>query len=132
MRSLIAALVLILALTWYFDRTWKAGDMAPAAPPILVSSGWVAATVSHPDNPAEFWASPGQAGQDYETFQAFAYAADVVVPIVGLGQESTWGPSTSRSPWGWHGWWIRWVAKVLGWVFTALGAAALTGVIRRE
>lgn len=132
LRSLYAAVLLIVALTLYFDQTWKAGDMAPGAAPILVSAGWVSATQTHPDNPAAFWAQPGQAGQDYETFHPFAYAMDLLVPIVNLGQEQAWGPSTSRSPWGWHGWWVRWVAKIVGWVLTALAAAAITGVIRRE
>lgn len=124
--------ILIAALTWFFDRTWKAGDFAPNAAPILVSKDWVAATQSHPENPAAFWSDDNQAGQDYETFHPLAYAADLVIPIVSLGQEAAWAPSTTRSPWGWHGWWLRWISKGLGWVITALGAAAVTGVIRRE
>lgn len=130
-RVILWALVLILGLGVYFQKTWDAGDMTPAAAPILISAPWVAATLEHPENPGAFWSAVGQAGQDYETFQAFAYAADLLIPIVNLGQEEAWGPSTSRSPWGWHGWWIRWLAKVTGWVITALGAAAVTGVIRR-
>ncbi|MEM7439233.1 MAG: pentapeptide repeat-containing protein [Pseudomonadota bacterium] len=132
LRSVYAALILIAALTWYFDQVWRAGDMAPAAAPVLVSQDWIAATQTHAGNPAAHWASKGQAGQDYETFNAFAYAADLLIPIVNLGQEEAWGPSTSRSDWGWHGWWIRWAAKIVGWIVTALGAAAVTGVIRRQ
>ncbi len=130
-RVIVWALVLLVALGLYFHKTWQVGDMTPAAAPILVSAGWVSATETHPENPGAYWASKGQAGQDYETFEAFAYAADLLIPIVNLGQEDAWGPSTSRSDWGWHGWWIRWVAKIMGWVITALGAAAVTGVIRR-
>ncbi|GGA31246.1 hypothetical protein [Neptunicoccus cionae] len=130
-RVVLWAVLLILGLGFYFQKTWEAGDMTPAAAPILISAGWVSATQDHPDNPGAFWAARGRAGQDYETFQPYAYAADLLVPIVNLGQEDAWGPSTSRSPWGWHGWWIRWVAKITGWVITALGAAAVTGVIRR-
>lgn len=131
-RVVIWAVLLWLALGFYFHKTWVAGDMTPGAAPILVSSDWVAATQSHPENPGKFWSSAGQAGQDYETFEPFAYAADLLIPIVNFGQETAWGPSTARSNWGWHGWWIRWLAKILGWVITALGAAAVTGVIRRS
>ena len=106
--------------------------MAPNAAPILVSADWIAATESHPEGPAAFWASPGQAGQDWETFNGFAYAADVVIPLVSLGQEEAWAPSTSRSAWGRAGWWIRWFAKGIGWVIAALAAAAITGVIRKD
>lgn len=131
-RAIVVAVLLILALGWFFDRTWQAGDMAPNAAPILVSQGWVSATRTHPDNPAAFWAAPGEAGQDWETFNAYAYAADLVVPIVQLGQESAWAPSTSRSEWGRLGWWMRWIAKAIGWIVTALAAAAITGLIRND
>lgn len=131
-RVLLGALVLISALGWFFDRTWQAGDMTPNAAPILISVDWIAATVDHPENPGAFWSQPGQAGQDWETFNGWAYAADVVIPIVNLGQESAWAPSTSRSDWGRAGWWIRWFAKAAGWIITALGAAAVTGAVRQE
>lgn len=130
-RVVVWAAILMVALGLYFHKTWQAGDMTPAAAPILVSAAWVSATQTHPENPGAYWSSVGQAGQDYETFEAFAHAADLLIPIVNLGQEDAWGPSTSRSAWGWHGWWIRWLAKILGWVVMALGAAAVTGVIRR-
>ncbi|MEM8979179.1 MAG: hypothetical protein AAGD04_06830 [Pseudomonadota bacterium] len=131
-RAAVLALVLVLALGAFFDRTWSKGDMTPNAAPILISKDWIAATKSHPDNPAEFWSAPGQAGQDWETFNAYAYAADLIIPLVSLGQESAWAPSTSRSNWGRAGWWLRWVAKFVGWIVTALGAAALTGIIRQD
>ncbi|KAG1715197.1 hypothetical protein GQR58_000154 [Nymphon striatum] len=131
-RIIVLAVVLIAALGWIFDQTWNAGDMTPNAAPILVSKDWIAATQSHPENPGAFWSQPDQAGKDWETFNAYAYAADLVVPIVSLGQESAWAPSTSRSDWGRFGWWLRWIAKALGWVITALGAAAVTGAVRQE
>lgn len=131
-RVLALAVVLILGLGVFYDAVWRAGDMTPNAAPILVSAGWVAATQSHPANPGAFWSQKGQAGQDWETFNGFAYAADLVIPIVTLGQESAWAPSTSRSPLGRVGWWLRWFAKALGWIITALGAAAVTGAVRQE
>ena len=131
-RVLLLAVALILGLGLFFQRTWDAGDMAPNAAPILVSQAWITATENQPENPAAFWSSKGQAGQDWETFQGFAYAADVVIPIVNLGQEEAWAPSTSRSPWGRAGWWIRWFAKAAGWIITVLGAAAVTGAVRND
>jgi hypothetical protein len=29
-------------------------------------------------------------------------------------------------------WWLSWVFTIVGWIVTALGAAAITGVIRRD
>lgn len=132
LRALVMAAVMILALGWFFDRCWRAGDMVPNSAPVLTSAPWIEATRSHPENPGASWSSPGQAGQDWESFHAYAYAADLFIPLVSLGQEAGWSPSTSRSPWGRAGWWLRWVAEAVGWVVTALGAGAITGVIRRE
>lgn len=131
-RAISIAVLLIVVLGLFFEATWKAGDMTPNAAPILVSQDWIAATQSHPDNPAAFWSQPGQGGQDWETFNAFAYAADLTIPLVSLGQENAWAPSTSRSPLGKVGWWARWVAKSIGWIVTALAAGAITGVIRKD
>lgn len=131
-RAIWWGIAVIIALTVFFQKTWNEGDMTPNSAPILISKDWISATKNHPKNPAAFWTQPDQAGKDYETFSAIAYAADLVIPIVTLGQEAAWAPSTSRSWWGRQGWWIRWIAKTLGWILTALGAAALTGVIRRD
>lgn len=131
-RALGLAIILILGLGVFFQAAWQAGDMTPNAAPILVSTAWIEATKTHPDNPSEFWSGKGQAGQDWETFYGFAYGADLVIPIVNLGQESAWAPSTSRSPLGRIGWWLRWIAKGIGWVVTALAAGAVTGVIRKD
>ncbi|MFQ6547025.1 hypothetical protein AADZ90_003660 [Aestuariibius sp. 2305UL40-4] len=131
-RSILFAVLLILGLGLFFRATWYAGDMTPNAAPILTSSAWIAATELHPEGPALVWSRPGEAGQDYESFSPFAYAADLVIPLVAFGQEDAWAPSTSRSPLGRIGWWLRWFAKGAGWILTALAAAAVTGVIRRE
>lgn len=125
-------LILIGLLSVAAHKTWNAGDMTPNSAPILISANWVSVTETHPENPGAFWSSVGQAGQDYETFNPVAYATDLLIPIVNLGQEDAWAPSTSRSDWGKRMWWIRWFAKGIGWVITALGAAAVTGVIRRN
>lgn len=131
-RAVGLAILLIFGLGMFFQAAWRAGDMTPNAAPILVSPPWIEATKLHPNNPSGFWSGVGQAGQDWETFYGFAYAADLVIPIVNLGQENAWAPSTSRSPLGRIGWWLRWIAKGVGWVVTALAAGAITGIIRKD
>ncbi|MCV2865600.1 hypothetical protein OE647_12780 [Defluviimonas sp. WL0075] len=56
----------------------------------------------------------------------------MVVPILTLGQTTAWAPSTNRGAWGRVLWWARWVLSSAGWIVTALGAAAITGIIRRD
>ncbi|GLQ35280.1 oxidoreductase [Amylibacter marinus] len=130
-RAVLWGGILVALFAMFFHKVWISGDMAPNSAPILISADWISATQSHSDNPALYWSRIGGAGQDYETFNAMAYAADLLIPIVNFGQEDAWAPSTSRSPWGWHAWWLRWFVKISGWVVTALGAAAVTGAIRK-
>ncbi len=142
-RSFYMLVVLVLIGWFLADQAWKGGDFAPTAGPVLMSEGWqTLATDDRIANPAQLWSDKYMAapdgtavftpGRDYETFNAVAYAVDLVVPIVSLGQEASWAPSTTRGPWGWWLWWTRWWLIALGWIVTAIGAAAVTGVIRRD
>ncbi len=99
---------------------------------ILSTRDWQALAEGGSANPARDWAAGTGKGRDYETFSSFAYAVDVVIPIVAIGQEAAWTPSTNRGPWGATLWWLRWFLTISGWIVTAVGAAAITGIIRRE
>jgi hypothetical protein len=129
-RSLIALAILITVTTFPAHWAYKEGDFAPNSAVILTSAGWQSALSS--PNPATVWSSKGEAGQDWETFNPFIYAADVVVPIIRFGQTDAWAPSTNREPWGRRLWWAESIISLMGWIITALGAAAITGLIRRE
>jgi hypothetical protein len=142
-RSFYMLLTLVLVGWFLADRAWNEGDFAPTAGPVLMSESWQSlATDASVGNPAAVWSdryiviADGtqvlSAGRDYETFNALAYAVDLVVPIVSLGQEAAWAPSTTRGDWGWWLWGARWWLTALGWIVTAIGAAAVTGVIRRD
>lgn len=131
-RSLIWMAIILISATVFFHQVWKAGDMTPAAAPVLVSKGWNEALSADPVTTAETWSSQTGAGQDYETFHPLAYSFDLFVPLVDLGQQSAWGPSTERGPLGRIAWWLRWVIEIVGWVVTALAAAAVTGLVRRD
>ncbi len=130
-RAIVWALIFIIGGAVFFQRVWEAGDMAPGAAPVLVSAEWRQALSDAPDHTAAHWLTMGGAGRDYETFHPFAYSADLFVPLIDLGQQSSWSPSTDRGPLGRIGWWLRWVLESVGWVITALGAAAVTGLVRR-
>ncbi len=127
----IGWLVILIALCWVFAHgAWHRGDFAPNSAVILQSAEWRSLT-DHP-NAAQHWAKTSPTGRYWESFHPLAYAADVVIPIVDLGQTEAWAPSTERGPWGAQLWYWRWFFIALGWIVTALGAAALTGIIRRE
>lgn len=128
-RSLGWLIGMMLTCAVLASLTWRVGDFAPNSALILNSPAWEAVdTASHP---AEAWGETVQ-GKDWETFSALAYAADVVIPIVEIGQTQAWAPSPARGGWGTALWIGKWFFTAAGWIVTALGAAAITGVIRRD
>ena len=108
--------------------TWTNGQFAPADPIALLSYQWEDA--QRADNPAQTFSD--STGRDFESFQPLIYAADIFIPLVDFGQEDTWAPSKPRGAFAWWLFWLSPVVKLLGWIITALGAAAVTGIIQRE
>jgi len=129
----IAGIVIIFSVSWGAKWTWDAGDFTPTAAPVLVSQDWQDwAKWGASKNPAHNWTDKISVGRDYSTFHPVYYAADLFIPLVEIGQDADWAPSTSRS---WRGVWMHhfepWI-RLLGWIITAMGAAAITGFIRND
>ena len=147
-RSFLWLIGLFAIATCLAHFTWEEGSFAPNSDVILASPGWAKATawdcfpvnlgVCDP-NPANTWANTFTAaadtptqGADWDSFNALGYAADLVVPILDLGQTDAWAPSKDRGDWGKALWWARWVLAAAGWIVTGLGVAAVTGVMQRN
>lgn len=121
----------LIFMAWFMALgAWETGQFAPNSAPILVSQDWI--DLADDPKAAITWSNESMTGRDWETFHPLAYAADIVIPIVEIGQTSAWAPSASRGPWGAALWWMRWIFTAFGWIISALGAAAITGVIRRD
>ncbi|WP_349360040.1 hypothetical protein [Stappia sp.] len=135
LRSLWALALLIAAMAGLAQSAWTAGDFAPNSPVVLLSPGWTEIAngpLGASVNAAAVWSSGTGAGRDYETFNALAYAIDVVVPLVELGQEAAWSPSPARGWWGAVTFYAQKVFVLAGWIVAAIFAAAVTGLIRRD
>ncbi|MCX7287720.1 MAG: hypothetical protein NTW20_09215 [Rhodobacterales bacterium] len=140
-RSIAWLLGLSLVAAFLGQMAWTEGSMAPNNDLVAATEGWQGLqardclptpTPGCVDNPAEVWSGLDGPGVDWESFQALAYGADVVIPVLELGQTRSWSPSKDRGPWGHTLWWARWFLMAAGWVVTALGAAAATGIIQRS
>jgi hypothetical protein len=140
-NAAISLFVLFLAATTLAHITWEEGSFAPNSDVILTSSGWLRAEAADciptrapgcDPNPAMTWSNDPARGLDWDTFNRYGYAADLVIPVLDLGQTDAWAPSKDRGPMGKLLWWGRWVLVALGWVVTALGAAAITGIMQRK
>ena len=129
-RAFYVMLVCVLPAAWLYSCAYAAGAIVPNSDVVLTSFGWFWSILFAPDTPTLIWDDSGTA-RHYETFYGLAYAFDVFVPLVDLGQQSAWSATTIT----WAGWWARigtMVLEVVGWVITALGAAAITGIIQRD
>ncbi|WP_165375224.1 hypothetical protein [Roseovarius nitratireducens] len=120
----------IAAMGSFYLWVWNFGGMVPNSDIILTSPHWAQAMAANPDMPALAWEA-SEVGQHYQTFAAATYAADVFIPLVDLGQEAAW-TATTATAWGSVAWVLSWFLKLFGWIVTAVGAAAITGIIRQE
>ena len=120
--------------TLLYFIAYRAGLMVPNSDVIMVSSEWLAAVQADRLAPTDLWTGSGVAASaHYETFFAGIYALDLFLPIVDLGQESTWAVTTPTT-FGW-GWWLRvgtLIYQIAGWVIVSLGIAAVTGFVQRN
>ena len=105
------------------------GDMVPNSDVILTSENW--ASVHQANHPAQAWRQTPE-GQSWESFNRYAWAADVVIPILDFGQTEAWAPSTNLGTAGKTLWWGKWVLSTAGWIVLAFAAAGVAGVARRE
>jgi len=128
-RSVIHILILCAVLTVFVQLTWVRGGIVPASRSIVSSAEWTKAVAAGQRNPSAVWLK--SEGVDYTAFNPVLYAADIFVPIINFGQTSAWAPSAGRSDWGL--WLFRMQAffKILGWAYSAILVAALSGKIRR-
>lgn len=130
------AVVIIAITAALVGKSYDKGDFAPTAAPILISERWKELAKPVADggvkNPAEIWSSRTDEGRDYSTFSSVYYAADLFIPLVDFGQDADWAPSTTRSDWGIALHWIEPIIRALGWLITAMGAAAIGGIIRND
>jgi hypothetical protein len=140
-RSLLWLLALSLLSAFLAQMAWNEGSMAPNDNLVASTAGWQALATQDclptPSpgciaNPAAEWTGFDSPGFDWESFHPLAYGADMVIPVLEFAQTAAWAPSRDRGPWGFRLWWARWVLMAAGWVVTALGAAAATGIIQRS
>ena len=120
----------VAVLTGLYLLCWRFGGMVPNSEVILNSADWAAAMAESPLAPGRIWAE-SDVGRHYETFSALIYASDVFIPLIDFAQQSAWTATTAN--WiGYVAFRLNFLAEGFGWFLTAMGAAAITGIIRRD
>jgi hypothetical protein len=116
---------------------------------LIFSAGYAAGSLgpSEADAYKQFRAS-GIVPPNYEHFNPLIYSLENSFPLIRFGQTDHWQPALepswqhANSSWisGYLAWmvsprslrWIRWIQILLGWFFTTMGLAAVTGIVRKE
>ena len=90
------------------------------------------------------WYTCGKLMGEYTTFSPVAYSLDVILPLVDLGQEKTWGvyiesPAANGAVellthWSWNhtARLLVWFEVLFGWMASLMLVAVLTGLTERE
>ena len=128
-RALIPLTVLFVVGTVVFSAARSFDAMTPpnTERPIAPSVGNVVGTTPQDATAV----SARKCTVAYPCFVPVVYALETMVPLVDLQQKKYWLPNAGRA----HGkWFLRYMCihTILGWLFTTLAVASLTGLIKKD
>ncbi|MEM8991021.1 MAG: hypothetical protein AAGD08_11465, partial [Pseudomonadota bacterium] len=119
---------------WVFAGAYAAEAMIPNDPFTLRSAEWTGCAGDPRGQVSCFLESTVEEGGrlDYPAFSAFWYALDTFVPFVNLHQEPRWIPDPARGVWGWWARLYLYAHIAIGWAITAVFAASVTGIVKKD
>ncbi len=136
-RPIIAALIVWLTASCFFDLAAKNGVMAPTNPVVFLNpelekcrDNWSACQLP-------------KMREEHTSFQPTIYALDLLLPIVELGQNSAWTPMVKQ--WSmqlplvgdifipkWIAISAVWFEIIFGWAVSLILIAVVGGAVRRD
>lgn len=117
--------------------------LAPSDPLVFQNHSYEECLPDRPGNPGN-WYLCGPLRGEYATFSPLAFSLDVMLPLVDLGQERTWGafvPTPKEGPleellghfhWGHFARLLIWFETLFGWLSNLLLVAIVSGFSRRN
>lgn len=117
--------------------------MAPSDPLVFQNVSYAECLPDQVAKPGNWYLCAPLRGE-YATFSPFAFSLDLMLPVVDLGQEKTWGafvPTPKETPLGellWHWHWghaarlLTWLQTLFGWLSSLLLVAIVSGFSRRN
>jgi sRNA-binding regulator protein Hfq len=126
---------------------WLAGLTALGT--ILFTAGYAVGSIAPNDKDAYIeFTSTSSLPPHYEHFSPFIYSLENSFPLIRFGQADHWQPVLDAQQQATPKTWIpqslsflisprclrrfRWLQICLGWFFTTMGVAAVTGIVRKE
>jgi hypothetical protein len=117
--------------------------LAPSNPLVFLDSAVASCQPDRAVNPGNWFLCTPLRGE-YATFSPFAYSLDLLLPLVDLGQEKTWGafvPTPKANlleelfahwHWGHVARALAWFQTLFGWICSLLLVAIVSGYSRRS
>lgn len=130
---------LLCAFVYWWLTLPPNNALGPTDPLVFQHSGYAACTAASKGN----WFLCGPLPAEYTTFSPLAYSLDILLPLVDLGQEKTWGPLVptpeqsifvelfSFSP-AHRVRLLNWFQILFGWIASLLFVAIISGMSRRS
>ena len=140
-RIILWAVALWLASAFAFSTAAENGLMAPSNPVLHAheAGGNVDVTACGANGdvaPARYWVRCAGMPAEYTTFSPLGYAADMILPLVNLQQDSEWGPvvSNAKGPlyWGVVTRWLGWFDILFGWLASLMFVAIVSRLVEKD
>ena len=137
--SSMVAVWLSFALAYWWLALPPNGALGPTDPLVFQNPAYAACATVNKGN----WFLCGPLPAEYTTLSPLAYSLDILLPLVDLGQEKSWGPLVptperhfylelfALSPAHWVRF-LNWFEILFGWVASLLFVAIVSGMSRRS
>ena len=140
-RIILWAVAFWLASAIAFSTAADNGLMAPSNPVLHAHEAGanvnVTACGANGDvQPPYYWVRCAGMPAEYTTFSPLGYAADMILPLVNLQQDSEWGPvvSNTKGPlyWGVVTRWLGWFDILFGWLASLMFVAIVSRLVEKD
>ena len=140
-RIILWAVALWLVSAFAFSIAAESGLMAPTNPVLHAHEAGanvdVTACGANGDvQPSRYWVRCAGMPAEYTTFSPLGYAADMILPLVNLQQDTDWGPvvSNRQGPlyWGVVTRWLGWFDILFGWLASLMFVAIVSRLVEKD
>ena len=140
-RIILWVIGLLAISAFAFSTAAENGLMAPTNPVLHAHEAGanvnVTACGANGDvQPPQYWVRCAGMPAEYTTFSPLGYAADMILPLVNLQQDSEWGPvvSNAKGPlyWGVVTRLLGWFDILSGWIVSLMFVAIVSRLVEKD
>jgi hypothetical protein len=137
-RVIIIAFFAWLVFAAFYDYAASWAVFGPSNASVFQNKAYEHCRPEAPDKPENGkkkignWTRCPELPGEYTSFSPLAYSADLILPVVSLGQSNDWAPITSGESLGYATRLAVWFEELFGWVAALTLAAIASGLVKRK